>query len=134
MSNILKQIRWQQRYLNLEKSFSNLETTVLKKNLNTIEQAGLIQYFEITFELCWKTIKDYLEADGISVNSPRDAIKQAFAASIITDGEVWLEALEKRNLVSQIYQEEIANYIATLITTKYYLLFKDLVVFLKNKH
>lgn len=131
--NILKQIRWQQRFIHLEKSFQSLYSAATRKDLNIIEQAGLIQFFEITFELSWKTIKDYLEAEGIIATSPRDVIKQAFAMNILTDGKEWLDALEKRNLMTHTYQEETANLAVTLIKTKYTELIQQLIKFLKNK-
>ena len=133
MSQILKQIRWQQRYLNLKKSFVHLSSAVSQNNLNNIELAGLIQFFEITFELAWKTMKDYLEAEGINASSPRDVIKQAFAFNVIKQGEIWLDALDKRNLMTHTYQEEIASYAVNLIKSKYTQLFSDLVNFLETK-
>lgn len=132
MSNFLKQIRWQQRFINFEKSFQNLSTTASRKDLNTVELAGLIQYFEITFELSWKILKDYLEAEGIIANTPRDTIKQAFALNIITNGEVWLDALEKRDLMTHTYEEEVANYAVALIQSKYTALFAELICFLRT--
>ncbi len=133
MSNILKQIRWQQRYLNLEKSYANLEAAVEKKEYSILERAGLIQLFETTFELAWKTIKDYLEAEGITAQTPRDVLKQAFAVKIITDGEGWLDSLDKRNILTHTYQEEVALYAVSLIKNKYFLLFNHLMNFFKNK-
>ncbi len=43
---------------------------------NELEMAGLVQTYEFTFELCWKTLKDKLVYDGYSVNSPREAIRR----------------------------------------------------------
>ena len=40
-----------QRFANYEKSLGHLKTTVEKEDLNDIEKAGLIQFFEVTFEL-----------------------------------------------------------------------------------
>ncbi|EEG77466.1 nucleotidyltransferase substrate binding protein [Dethiobacter alkaliphilus] len=76
--NNLKDIRWKQRFQNFEKSFSLLEKYIAQKEKNELEKAGIIQFFEMTFELSWKLLKDYLEAVGYVVNSPREAIKQSF--------------------------------------------------------
>lgn len=57
-------IRWKQRFHNLKKSFSGLETALKITNPDIVQKAGIIQFFEMTFELAWKTIKDYLEYNG----------------------------------------------------------------------
>ena len=69
----------------------------------------LYQFYEICFELSWKTMKDYLESEGFEVKSPREAIKLAFQTGLVEDGELWIEALEARNMTSHIYDEETIN-------------------------
>ncbi len=82
-----KQIRWQQRFNNYSKSFKALERAVEIINPNEAEKGGIIQFYEVTFELAWKTLKDYLEAEGYLLKSPRETLKQAFQNEIINDGE-----------------------------------------------
>lgn len=61
-------------------------------------------------------MKDYLEDQGfIDIKSPREAIKKAFEASLITDGHNWLKALEDRNLTSHIYDEPKMAVMSTLL-------------------
>ena len=74
-----------------------------------MEKEGLIQRFEVSFELSWKLLKDYLEAEGFIVNSPRSAIKQAVENNIITDGELWMDMLYSRNLTTHTYDEGMFN-------------------------
>ncbi len=62
--NELKTIRWQQRFQNLTKAFNQLERGLAIEHPSDIEQQGIIQSFEFSFELSWKTLKDYLEAQG----------------------------------------------------------------------
>jgi len=68
-----------------------------------LEKEGLIQR-EYSYELAWKTMKDYLEEQGANINpvTPRKVIKEAFAANIITDGQVWVDMMLHRNLLSHI--------------------------------
>ena len=57
----MQEIRWLQRYENFQKSVVNLEDTkkyIEKNGLNKIYTMALIQAFEISFELAWKTLKD----------------------------------------------------------------------------
>ncbi|MET3505304.1 nucleotidyltransferase substrate binding protein [Halalkalibacter oceani] len=82
-----------------------METTVLKpskaylqfkeavewnrqKSLSKLEKEGIIQRFEHTFELSWKTLKDYLEAQGEKARFSRDVIKKAFQYEMIDNGTV----------------------------------------------
>ncbi|MFH0798702.1 MAG: nucleotidyltransferase substrate binding protein [Pseudomonadota bacterium] len=115
-----KTIRWQQRFENYEKAFAQLEKTIAIKKPNDAERAGLIQFFEVSFELAWKTLRDYLESAGYTTQSPRDAIKQAFQSQLISNGEAWLEALDNRNLTVHTYDEKTAVKIETLIRKSYY--------------
>jgi len=125
--------RCRQRFANYIKSLNHLNLTVEKESLNDIEKAGLIQFFEVTFELAWKVMKDYLEAEGYSVKSPRDTIKTAFAHGLIDDGTVWLEALEKRNLASHTYDDQILNELEELIIHTYSHILNDLKETLEKK-
>ena len=101
-------IRWKQRFSHFQKAFRLLEQTLAIAQPSEAERAGLIQFFKMSFELAWKVLKDYLEAEGYTVGSPRDTIKQAFQAGLLDDGYVWLEALQDRNLTVHTYEEKIA--------------------------
>ncbi|MDO9576630.1 MAG: nucleotidyltransferase substrate binding protein [Candidatus Cloacimonadales bacterium] len=115
-----KEIRWKQRFQNFEKAFSLLEKYVDITEPNELERAGVIQFFEMAFELSWKLMKDYLEAKGFILQSPRDSIKQAMQSNLIQDGHIWIDALNDRNLTAHTYDEETALKITNIIKTKYY--------------
>ena len=106
--NSLKIIRWQQRFQNLEKAFNQLERGLAIEDPSDIEQQGIIKSFEFSFELSWKTLKDYLEAKGVTCQFPRDVIKKAFQHQIVVEGEIWLDMLGKRNLLTHTYDETLA--------------------------
>lgn len=126
MADNKKIVRFKQRFTNFEKSVNALERAVEIKNPSETEKGGIIQFYEIAFELAWKTIKDYLEAGGYIVKSPCEAIKQAFQIELITNGETWLEALDDRNLTTHIYDEQIAEKIVSKIKSTYFHLLKEL--------
>jgi nucleotidyltransferase substrate binding protein (TIGR01987 family) len=133
MDNNMKDIRWKQRFQNFEKAYLFLEQSTSIEKLTDIERAGLIQFFEMTFELAWKVIKDFLQEEGFSVSSPKDAFKQAFQAELIKDGHVWIDALEDRNLTVHTYDEKTAIEVEKKIKEKYYPALKELYILFKGK-
>jgi len=74
--------RWQQRFDNFDRAFVLLREVRDSglDSLSQLEREGAIQRFEFAFKLAWKTLKDYMEENGIVVNpvSPRNVIKEAF--------------------------------------------------------
>lgn len=116
----LKDIRWKQRFENFNKVYILLEKYSKESNLNELEQAGIIQFFEMTFELAWKVLKDYLERDGFIVKSPRETIKQAFQNDLINDGHIWIEALANRSLTIHTYDSELLSKMVNEIVDKYF--------------
>lgn len=89
---------------------------------------GILHRFEFTFELAWKTIKDYLEYMGISekTGSPRENIQLAYKHNIISNGELWIEMMLARNSLSHLYDEDTSKEIYDNIKTKYINAFEDL--------
>ncbi len=96
-------------------------------NANDVIRDGVIQRFEFTYELAWKTTKDYLESIGIvDKNSPRAVFKEAYAQKLIMNEENWLLMLKDRNLTSHVYKEEMAEEITKRIINIYIREFDDL--------
>lgn len=113
-------IRWKQRYDNFSKALSYFQATVSEfPQLSKLEKEGLIHRFEYTFELAWKTLKDFLDSQGIAAAYPREVIKQAFHYGLIQDGEIWMDMLEARNQMSHVYNEDRFNEIVAKIVNQY---------------
>lgn len=100
---------------------------------SVLERAGLIQFFEMAFELSWKIMKDYEQAEGISAKSPREAIKQAYRIGLISEGHQWIDALEDRNLTAHTYKEDIARTVEQRIRELYYPMILELYETFKGK-
>ncbi len=113
-------IRWKQRFYSFEKAVGQLTEFIEKKELNKFEVQGLIQCFEYTFELAWKTLKDYLQQEGFIEKSPRSTIQTAFQIQLISNGHTFIDALEKRNLMAHTYDEQKVREVETLIRESYY--------------
>lgn len=116
----LKNLRWKQRFENFEKAFRVFEKYAKLPIKTELERAGLIQLFEMTFELGWKVLKDYSESEGFVVKSPRETIKLSFQNGIIEDGHIWIDALTNRNLTTHTYDEELAEKLVKEIKDNYY--------------
>ena len=100
-------------------------TNRLKEALNEEESDliidGVLHRYEFTFELAWKTLKDYLEYLGVTINtgSPREVIKESFAHDLISDGETWIKMMLARNSLSHLYDEETSRKVYNEIKEKY---------------
>ncbi len=129
-----KEVRWRQRFDNFENAYNLLEEHIDIANPNDLERAGIIQFFEMAFELAWKVMKDYLEAEGFQIKSPKEAIKQAFQAELVEDGQVWMDALEDRNLTVHTYDEETAIEITERIKESYFPALRQFYEKLKDKY
>ena len=121
MSN-LDEIRWKQRFENFSKALKQLQTACEQKSYSDLELAGLARTFMFTYELGWKVLKDLLCYEGCGLNSPRAVIRQSFESSYLNerDNECFLESLEKRNRLSHIYDNAIAEEVKTLIKDEYH--------------
>lgn len=53
--------------------------------------------FEVATEHAWKELKQRVEAEGVEVVSPKDAIRQAAKMKLIKSAEEWLDYVNTRN-------------------------------------
>jgi nucleotidyltransferase substrate binding protein (TIGR01987 family) len=120
-------IRWIQRFNNFSKALSQLKKFIDKGELNELEEQGLIQAFECTYELAWNTLKDYFEGQGeTGIHGSRDAIRLAFRRDLIEEGDTWMKMIEDRTQTTHTYNEETAKGIAQAVIQRYYMEFKQL--------
>ena len=98
---------------------------LLRSNKNfddEIYRMGIIGQFHLTFELSWKALREFLLIHGVSEassGSPREIIKAAYKFNFISDEEIWLDMLRRRNQAIHIYNEDIAVELVALIFDKY---------------
>ncbi|MFZ5820734.1 MAG: nucleotidyltransferase substrate binding protein [Chloroflexota bacterium] len=124
---ITQDIRWIQRFNHFEKALNQLKKFIQKGKLNELEEQGMIQAFEYTYELAWNTLKDYLEAQGeTDIHGSRDTLRLAFKRGLIEDGETWMDMIRSRTLTSHTYNEEVAQQIANAVVQHYFLQFSKL--------
>ena len=87
-------VRWLQRYDSFQKACKRvLEITESDKSpedLSELEQEGLIQRFEYTFELAWKVLQDFLKYKGYEfMQGPNGALQKAFEDGLISNHDAW---------------------------------------------
>jgi len=101
-------LRWKYRFDNFQRAFLLLREgieTLVERPLSQLEKEGLIRRFEYTWELVWKTLRDFLEAEGVQLETitPSQVIRAGLNARILGDGELWMRALDARNRMSHTY-------------------------------
>ena len=119
--------RYEERKQELLNATERLKDALQEKEIDIVID-GTLHRFEFTFELAWKTMKDYLEYSGIidGIGSPREIIKTAFANGIIEDGEDWIRMMLARNSLSHLYDEGKSREIYIEIKDIYIYLFEKL--------
>lgn len=125
----MQDVRWLQRLSNYKRARQRLTDAVAlaaTRELSDLEKQGLIQAFEFVFELAWNLMKDYFVYQGNpDITGSRDAIRTAFKANLINDGEGWMEMIKSCNQSSHTYNESVANEICSKILASYHSLFAD---------
>lgn len=114
-------IRWQQRFSNYKRALGQLSKFMQTEELNDLEKQGLIQAFEYTHELAWKTLSDFLKYKGnAEIYGSKDTTRGAFALDLIENGNVWMDMIDSRNMTSHTYNESVTEEIIESITYDYY--------------
>ena len=128
--------RWWYRFDNYHRAFTLLrEALERERPLTQLEEEGVIQRFEYTTELAWKTLKDYLESENVVFEqiTPRAVIRRAFEAGVIQQGEAWQKALDARNRMSHTYSFETFEQVIADIRSTYLSCFAELYEFLLER-
>jgi nucleotidyltransferase substrate binding protein (TIGR01987 family) len=106
----MSKARFTERQLEVRDAAARLAEAAALPESDLIRDA-VIQRFEFTFEVVWKTLKLYLERQGDECGGPRPTLKKAFAEGLIAtpdEADVWLQMLEDRNLTSHAYDQALA--------------------------
>lgn len=128
-------VRWVQRFNNFKRAFILFSEVIDAhddlSSLEAIVKEGIIQRFEYTFELAWKTLKDKMAEDGLTIEkiSPKYVFKAAFQSNYIDDVETWIEMANDRNLMSHTYDFSDFDRVILKLKTAYFPLLKKLYTF-----
>lgn len=134
--NLSPDVRWHQRLQNFRSAFNELDEAVQlnqSRALSKLEEQGLIQAFEYTYELAWNTVKDFYKDQGeVSIQGSRDAIRMAFERGLIKEGEQWMAMIKSRTLTSHTYNRETARLVVDQILVHYHGLLQNLLMDLER--
>ena len=103
---------------------------------NRVIRAGIVGVFRHCFDQAWKLMQAILTEQGFAeaqTGSPKQILKLAYGAGMITDEALWLEALQARNNVAHSYNELIALEIVRGAKERYYDMFCTLKAEIENK-
>jgi nucleotidyltransferase substrate binding protein (TIGR01987 family) len=115
-------VRWKQRFTNFDRALALMDEALKDvERLSLLEKEGVVQRFEYTFELAWKTLKDFMEEGGLVISpvTPRQVLKDAFGAKILADGQVWIDMLGDRNRLSHTYDAIVFEEAVAAIAARY---------------
>ena len=103
--------RLRQKIDSLKKAYTSFEE-IINLPYSIIVRDASIQRFEYTFEIFYKSVKEYLRLKkGIIVNTPKSIFREAFVSGLLNEEETeWLlEMTDDRNMTSHTYNEETSE-------------------------
>ncbi len=109
-----------ENFNNAYKLFETAQKSYINDKQNDIYKLAIVQASEIVYELGWKVIKDFLKTKDIETFTPRDTIKEAFAANILPSAQIWIDMAKDRNASSHEYNQDKVNLILENISTTYF--------------
>lgn len=103
---------------------------------NRVIFTGIVGLFRHCFDQSWKMMQAILTEQGFAeaqTGSPKQILKLAYSAGMITDEALWLEALQARNNVAHAYNALIAHEIVRGAKERYYDMFCALKAEIEDK-
>jgi nucleotidyltransferase substrate binding protein (TIGR01987 family) len=116
--------RMKERFQSFESGLALLRHALARgpEALNSLEREGAIRRFEYCLDLAWKSAKEFLEDSGLRIApvTPREVIRQAAAAGILADGQVWIDMLDHRNLLAHNYDGVVLGEVTDTLAARYF--------------
>ncbi len=116
-------LRWQQRFNNFANTREKLYELIGSLQSNPYDHGLkkiIVENFQFTFKLAWKSVKDFLIYQGVSdVVFPREVIKKGFKYLIIDDGESWIKILSDEDFFKYEEDEAVLSRLVDKIKNEY---------------
>ena len=112
------------------KAYLKLKEFVDTDNGSEKDRGAIINAYQYTFELLWKTLQRYMQQlEMLDELGPGSVIRTAFEYNIIDNGSIYMSMLKNRNLITHTYKEDVAEEIYTRIKKEY---MEELENFIRN--
>jgi nucleotidyltransferase substrate binding protein (TIGR01987 family) len=115
--------RFRQRFGHFENALALLRTALEPGTaaLSSLEREGIVLRFEYTFELAWKTLKDYLGHEGVSIvpTAANQVFKAAAEVNVIDDEQIWHKMLDHVNFLAHTYEARLFEQAVVVIAASY---------------
>ena len=122
--------RSRQRFENFTRALGLLREALAipEGEMSDLEREGLVQRFHYTFELAWQVLADRLEREGVALDvaTPRRAVREAFAAGLLDDGQLWFDMIADRNRTVHTYDETRLEAVVANVRARYLAAFEAL--------
>ncbi|WOD41157.1 HI0074 family nucleotidyltransferase substrate-binding subunit [Nodosilinea sp. E11] len=116
-------LRWVQRFQNFDEAYQTFGRVFERYQTapdDEVVQIALIQAFAFTFEIAWRTMKEYLEYDGYSgLSNSKQTVRVAFQAGMITSPEDWMATIARRNMTNHVYDTAVLQEMITFIRDEF---------------
>lgn len=117
-------------YKTFKKAYLKLKEFVETDNGSEKDRGAIINAYQYTFELLWKTLQKYMQQlEMLDELGPGNVIRTAFQYNIIDNGSIYMSMLKNRNLITHTYKEDVAEEIYTRIKEEY---MQELENFIRN--
>ena len=99
--------RLQKQILLFEKANNSLQKVFIEQNtFSELEKDWVIQRFEYTIEISWKTLRKVLEYEQLNFTpAPKEIIRESYKLDYIDSLELWSNFLDIRNQMSHLYSD-----------------------------
>jgi len=89
--------------------------------LGPLEKEGALRRFEYCLDVAWKAAREFLEDSGLRIApvTPRETLRQAAAAGIVADAQVWIDMLNHRNLLAHNYDGVVIAEVTKELAARY---------------
>ena len=122
--------RSRQRFENFTRALGRLREALAipEDEISDMERESLVQRFHYTFELAWQVLADRLEREGVALDvaTPRRAVREAFAAGLLADGQLWFDMIADRNRTVHTYDETRLEAVVANVRARYLAAFEAL--------
>lgn len=109
---------------NFFRTLNGLKEAIRSPITEDRDMAGIIKYFEMTYETSWRLLQKIAREHQLEVNSPKQALEAGFQLALIENEKAWLEIKDDRNNAVHTYNQELAKELCARIKSQHVFTFE----------